>query len=293
MKMRTIDQETLNYFRAQAAKAVERMRDIRRHDCPRCTGVASEVGAGCTSRGDPDTAEHGFADGPMCKWALVERTRESEENETRARTDRLKRAGVTDKALVAWLAPLRSCPTPPYGWFGEDQAQREGVFGLMRDADGWLGAKECRCFIMFGGTGCGKTTAAAWIVAGERDNALWLPARTADDLERWKEVSTQAYSVGLLVLDDLGTERVSNSGWASETLASLWTHRLDAGLRTVVTTNLTPQQVVERYGGDRLRSRLTQRPLVGHTVVGNIDLRKLKRDYEQRIGAARDFREAR
>lgn len=288
MKFRTIDQETLNYFRAQAAKAVERMRVIRRDDCPRCTGVASEVGAGCTSKGDPDTAEHGFGDGPMCKWALTERTKEAERDETRARADRLKRAGITDKALIEWMAPLRSYPTPPYAWFAGDQSQREGVFGLMRDADGWLGAQECRCYIMFGGTGCGKTTAAAWIVAGEKDNALWLPARTADDLDRWKEVGTQAYSVGLLVVDDLGTERVSNSGWASETLASLWTHRLDAGLRTVVTTNLTPQQVVDRYGGDRLRSRLTQRPLVGHTTVGNVDLRRLKRAYEQRMAGGSD-----
>lgn len=290
MRMRMIDQETLNHFRRQAEKAVDRMRHIRREDCPSCDGVASDIGSKCTSRGDPDTEEHGFGDGPMCKWALSERSKETEANVTRERSDRMRRAGIMDKALVEWMAPLRSYPTPPFSWFGPQQEQREGVFGLMADADGFLSAQECRCFIMFGGTGAGKTTAAAWIVAGEKDNALWLPARTADDLDRWKAVSSQAYSIGLLVIDDLGTERESSSGWASEALSSLWTHRLDAGMRTVVTTNLTPQQLVDRYGGDRLRSRLTQRPLVGHTLVGNVDLRRLKRDYEQRMGQARDFR---
>jgi hypothetical protein len=224
----------------------------------------------------------------MCRWALSERVKQSEADETRARSERMRRAGIADEVLVEWLAPMRTYPTPPYGWFGENQSQREGVFGLMADADGFLGAKFCKCYMMFGGTGCGKTTAAAWIVAGERDNALWMPARTADDLDRWKATSGQAYSVGLLVIDDLGTER--DTGWPSEALGSLWTHRLDAGLRTVITSNLTPQQVVDRYGGDRLRSRLTEKPKVGHSVAGNIDLRRLKREYDQRIGAVRDFR---
>jgi hypothetical protein len=46
---------------------------------------------------------------------------------------------------------------------------------------------------------------------------------------------------------------------------------------------------VKRYG-ERLRSRLQLRPLVGVIDAKKVDLRKLKRDYEQRMGQVRDFR---
>lgn len=281
-RLNVVNEEDVLWFRRRAAMALDNMKRIRREDCPRCTGIASDVGEKCTSKGDPDTEEHGFMDGPMCRWALSEGKRQAEEDATKARASRMTSAGIEDKALVAWLAPLRAPPVPPMGWFGLDQEDRKPVLGLMEDAEGYLSHPECRCFILFGGIGAGKSTAAAWIVAGEKDNALWLPARTVDDLERWKAVSHRAYSTGLLVIDDLGTERASESNWASDTLGSLWTDRLDRGMRTVVTTNLAPADLGKRYG-QRLTSRLNLRPLVGFTKIGAVDLRRKKRDYEQRM----------
>jgi hypothetical protein len=41
--MRQVDEATVQYFRANAGKAVERMKRIRREDCPQCDGVASRA----------------------------------------------------------------------------------------------------------------------------------------------------------------------------------------------------------------------------------------------------------
>jgi hypothetical protein len=291
MRLRQVDEATVNYFRANATKAVERMKRIRREDCPQCTGISSEVGAKCTSRSDPDTEEHGFGDGPMCKWALSEKVAEAERNRTKVRAERMRHAGIEDKALVEWMAPLRSAPYPMPSWFGPQQELREGSHEAMTGAQAWLEYPECKCLLIIGGVGAGKTTAAAWIVAGEGANAVWLPARTVDDMEKWKEVSHAARSAQLLVIDDIGTERDSESGWGRDTLGSLWTDRLDRAQRTVVTTNLSGVELVKRYG-ERLRSRLQLRPLVGIIDAKKVDLRKLKRDYEQRMGQVRDFRGA-
>lgn len=289
MRLRQVDEATLKYFQQMAGKAMERIKRIRREDCPQCDGVASDIGKVCTSKGDPDTEEHGFGDGPMCKWAMSERVAEAERNRTKDRADRMRRAGIEDKAIIEWMAPLRSAPYPQPSWFGPQQELREGSNEVMSGAQAWLDYPDCKCLLIIGGVGAGKTTAAAWIVAGEVANAVWLPARTVDDMEAWKVVSHHAKTAQLLVIDDIGTERDSESGWGRDTLGSLWTDRLDRAQRTVVTTNLSGHELVKRYG-ERLRSRLQLRPLVGVIDAKKVDLRKLKREYEQRIGAVRDFR---
>lgn len=290
MRLRQVDQETVEYFRRKAVEAQGRMASIRRDDCPRCDGVASEVGSKCTSRGDPDTEEHGFNDGPMCRWALSEKTKEAEADLTKARAERMRRAGIEDKALVAWMAPLRSPPFPQPVWFGLDgQELRQAASESMTGAQAWLEYPDCKVLLIIGGIGAGKTTAAAWVVAGERANSVWLSARTVDDLDSWKAVSHAAKVAQLLVIDDLGTERDSESGWGRDALGNLLTDRIDRAQRTVVTTNLSGAEIVKRYG-ERLRSRLQLRPLVGVIDAGKTDLRKMKRGYEQRMGQARDFR---
>ena len=177
-------------------------------------------------------------------------------------------------------------PQPPRSWFGPDQAKRDAAMTVVEGTESWLAFPDCRCLVITGDVGTGKSTAAAWIVASTQDNALWLSARMVDDLERWKPVAELAYRVGLLVIDDLGTERDSESGWSVDTIGGLLVDRLDSGKRTVVTTNLNGTGIVKRYG-DRLRSRLSRRPQVGLIEAGAVDLRRLKRDYQERIGDAK------
>jgi len=285
-RLSTFDELTLKQFQDRAMLAMDNIKSTRRNDCPRCPDAHSEVAMKCSSRLDPDTETHGFLDGPMCRHVEAEAHRAAEEELTKRRAERMKHAGVPDPEVIKTLAALRVMPQPPRAWFGPDQSRRDAAMLVVEGAEAWLGYPDCRCLVITGDVGTGKSTAAAWIVASTQDNALWLPARVVDDLERWKPVSELAYRVGLLVIDDLGTERESDSGWSVDTIGGLLVDRLDSGKRTVVTTNLNGLGLVKRYG-DRLRSRLSRRPQVGLIEAGTTDLRRMKREYQQRIGEAK------
>jgi DNA replication protein DnaC len=58
---------------------------------------------------------------------------------------------------------------------------------------------------------------------------------------------------GIVVLDDLGTEKASD--WTVETLSAIVCDRYDAARRTVVTSNLSAARLVD-LGYDRIVSRL-------------------------------------
>jgi DNA replication protein DnaC len=280
-RLNVVDEEMLKYFQTRATKAMENIKRTRREDCPRCPDVHSEVALACTSRLDPDVETHGYEDGPMCRHVEGEKARKAEEEVERARMLRMQHAGVPDPEMVKAFAKIRVMPEPSRSWFGADQSLRQGAENLKQAAMHFTADPRLRQLIAIGGTGTGKSTSAAWIVASTLDNSHWLAARTVDDIERWKPVASLVYSVPLLVIDDLGTERQSESGWGVETLASLWVDRIDRGMRTVVTTNLNLPGLAARYG-ERLKSRLNRTDVVV-VAAGTVDLRKYKRDYQQRI----------
>ena len=60
-----------------------------------------------------------------------------------------------------------------------------------------------------------------------------------------------------LVIDDLGAEPVLQNV-TNEYLLGIITERLRQGKHTVVTTNLTPEEIQEKYN-DRIFSRLTEK----------------------------------
>lgn len=280
--------EDVAYFQKRAEAAKAKMRIIRQKDCPRCDTADCEIAKACTSRLDADTAEHGFNDGPMCQHAPFEARRASEAELTKVRTQRLRDAGLSDVEMLKIIPPAREVPRPPRGWFAERQEEADLAEQATMMADRWISADQCKLFVLYGGVGAGKSFAAAWALAGI-GNGLWVSARTVDNLEAWKEVQHRAHHIPLLVLDDLGTERQSESQWGTEQLASLLTGRLDAGLRTIVTTNLDGTAMTARYGA-RLRSRLNLRPQVGLLDCGKADLRALQRGYERRVSAYREAR---
>ena len=123
--------------------------------------------------------------------------------------------------------------------------------------------KEGKGLTLFGGTGAGKSYAAACIcnaLLGKGYRCMFTNfARIRNELSgMWEE--RQDYIDGLsqyslLVLDDLGAE--SDSSFMSEIVHAIIDARLRAGLPTIVTTNLTALQLSS--GQDISRSRIYSR----------------------------------
>lgn len=111
--------------------------------------------------------------------------------------------------------------------------------------------------ITHGNAGCGKSSAAAWLVA--ESGGVWFRAERARrayvssfgaELERL----TDAIGASLLVLEDIGTEDDAVTGGAL--LCEVLEQRKAARHRTLITTNLTREQWCKRYGDPRIVSRV-------------------------------------
>lgn len=133
--------------------------------------------------------------------------------------------------------------------------------------------------------GCGKTYASAAVARALIDAGVRVQWTTASALlglfrdsygATWKGnpgVLSQhqvwhKYAVrpGLLVLDDLGAEKMASGeagDWARERLLELVSHRSEGQKPTLVTTNLTEPQLRHRYGPRILSRLLSRSPLVG------------------------------
>ena len=120
---------------------------------------------------------------------------------------------------------------------------------------GWL-TSDARNLLLTGEPGNGKTHAAyavgnaacdaglsvaAWTVAG-----LMAALRRFDDEDSVALAYGRAATFDIVILDDLGRE--SHTEWVSEQLHSILDVRSVAGLRTIVTTNLSGPAVDRRYG---------------------------------------------
>lgn len=130
--------------------------------------------------------------------------------------------------------------------------------------------------VLAGGVGVGKTHAAyaqasalvplglsceAWTVAD-----LLEVLRPSDHKAERAQAEYWTRRADVLILDDLGATKVSD--WAVETLTALMDARLREGLRTIVTTNCTEDQLEAAWGGrmmDRLRYRRTVKVLLGES----------------------------
>jgi hypothetical protein len=112
------------------------------------------------------------------------------------------------------------------------------------------------CLVVAGNPGCGKSVAAAWLIA--REGGVWLRAERARrayasswgaELDRLNE----ALSTGVLVLEDVGTEQHEVAMCAL--LVEVLEQRKAARHRTLITTNMRQAQFVTRYSDPRLTSR--------------------------------------
>jgi len=139
----------------------------------------------------------------------------------------------------------------------------------------WHGNPEApACVALQGGTGSGKSVAAAWLLA-ERGGLLRsaqqvvraFASRALDAVEDQERM----LRCGLLVLDDLGTEHERDRGWMTLALRELLESR--QAMRTLITTNLTLEQALAAYADERIASRAAR--IAWLTCVGE-DMRRAK-----------------
>lgn len=120
---------------------------------------------------------------------------------------------------------------------------------------------------LWGKPGTGKTRAACiaanhvsdlgWstrftTVTNLHDLSLW-PMRTTDEHEREEfQLLFDCWDVGwdgwrCAVLDDMGKEHKTASGWVENVLDSLIRNRFNSGAPTIVTTNMPPSEIGKTY----------------------------------------------
>lgn len=158
-------------------------------------------------------------------------------------------------------------------------ADFEGRPRVFWDTDAMVAARafvasKKSFLVLFGGVGSGKSAAAAWTLAGKGSAGFVRAAKLAriskfEDGGEWED----ALRVRWLVIDDLGTESVSDYWF--ERVNELLDSRYGDRLRTVITSNLSKEEIKTKYG-DRIASRIRDDGMV--VGCGSDDLRAAKKD---------------
>ena len=118
--------------------------------------------------------------------------------------------------------------------------------------------------VLRGNTGCGKTHLAVAMIQGRNtletrfitvpDLLLKIRASFHDGSESEDEIIRKYSEIPILVLDDLGAEKVSE--FAITTLYIILDRRIRECRKTIITTNLSKEEIDETFGA-RIASRLS------------------------------------
>ncbi len=153
---------------------------------------------------------------------------------------------------------------------GEDLTPRENMMDILSYSEGFIAnfdEKNGENLLFYGTTGLGKTFLCSCIAKALLDKNKIVIYQTAftilDILEKRRfrkgnsEISEYEYNLlfqaDLLIIDDLGTE-ISNTFTNAE-IFNIVNTRLLAGKKTIISTNLTPNEISEIYT-DRVFSRI-------------------------------------
>lgn len=157
--------------------------------------------------------------------------------------------------------------------FTQDNADKsetlEKLYAKMKDYCNKFPDVKIRNFLFFGKTGTGKSYLAGCMareLTNRGYNAIFLSSFALGNLMLKYHTSFSSdrnlyldivNTCDFLVIDDLGAEPVLQNV-TNEYLLGIITERLRQGKHTVVTTNLTPEEIQEKYN-DRIFSRLTEK----------------------------------
>ena len=141
---------------------------------------------------------------------------------------------------------------------------------------------EKKNLLLYGGSGLGKTFLLRCIHARARERGVPALCVTANQLirtarraifSREQEEMDALYETELLLIDDLGTEPLVENVTVEE-LFNILNERQNAGLCTVISTNLSLENLQSRYT-ERIISRLLNRQLCQALHFEGVDIRRL------------------
>jgi|LNFM01.1.fsa_nt_gb DNA replication protein DnaC len=160
---------------------------------------------------------------------------------------------VLTEEHLAWMrVPMRF-------WEVKSGQIQESFRDLIRDYRSTLGQKmdDGVGLILWGPNGVGKTGAAVVVAKAAREAGASVLFITAEsfrqatlDKEKFDDgllVTDRAMGVDVLVLDDLGKEHSGESSWAERLIENLIRVRAANKRVTIITTNMNPGQMEERY----------------------------------------------
>lgn len=200
------------------------------------------------------------------EWEIETRRAQAERNQAQARADataRLERHGLpapTDDAQVARVLAcdrLDACGAP------RRAITRVCLTGATEETAAILALRSApgSVVVLGGAVGVGKSTAAlAWLLehmlAGT--SCRWVHAHDLDRLSGREDRDNldRVLAIGALVIDDLGVEYLDRGGYLAAVIDRIVSARTEIEAPTVITTNVTPDTFVTRYGqrvADRIR----------------------------------------
>ena len=210
---------------------------------------------------------------PVCKCPLCGDTGYIYENAVQKQCECLKKAyqqalsqadgsGYESQTFAAFN-PLRFPDTPLPG---TDVTQRERMCAVRDKCLEYaknIGAGSCQTLLLHGGSGLGKTFLLNCVAHEAENMGIDTLNVTAYDLlmdlknayfSRASESADAYFEVKLLLIDDLGMEPLIDNVTVTQ-IYNLLSSRLKRGLYTVITTNLSREELKQRYT-ERVSSRL-------------------------------------
>lgn len=203
-----------------------------------------------------------------------------------------KRAQLTELSRLLDMGS-QSFETFSFDWYSEERGERkrsprenmERVFDICQDYARHF-SPAADNLLLTGQPGLGKTFLSASIARVVSERGFSVVYDTAEHIfsqmeeEKFRpdespaacEDAERYRTCDLLIVDDLGTEMVTS--FVQSALYQLVNGRLLAGKKTVINTNLAPQQLGERYSSQvqsRLEGEYRVLPFFGE------DIRKLRR----------------
>lgn len=182
--------------------------------------------------------------------------------------------------------PLHDFRTVDYSVYGDKADAMRKIFSDVQSVCARYPDNKKRCIVLGGSTGTGKTYLAGCAVQeilSRGLSALALTAFAANDRflkyhtcfdDGKAEYLDPLLDCAFLVLDDLGTESILKNV-TLQYLYQLLNERNASGKLTLITTNLTPNGILSRYG-ERIYSRLFDKSLAYYSHIQARDLRSAK-----------------